>query len=78
MDMSIFEKFESLKRINDDCITTCEDGGYIPCLYHYNGNWHVTWIHYIDKDILFDYCGETIEQAIDKAYDMFHSKFCNG
>jgi hypothetical protein len=59
--------------------STVEDWGYTPKLYHFEGSWHVDWISCEDGDtILYGFTAETPENAIDKAYNWFHSTFCNG
>ena len=72
------EKFESLPHIDNDGKRTCKDWGYSPNLYHFDSAWHVSWIHCSEGDTLEDFSGETIEEAVDKAHDWFHSTFCNG
>ena len=59
--MTALEKFQELPHIN----------------LQFDGMWHVTWIHCSEGDCLDDFCGSTPEEAIDKAYKWFHSKFSN-
>ena len=72
------DKFKTLQHISGDLKHTLEDWGYTPNLYHFDGSWHVDWIHCDDGDSLKGFTAETAEEAIDKAYDWFHSTFCNG
>ena len=51
---------------------------YAPNLYQFDGSWHVDWISCENADSVKGFTGETPEEAIDKAYDWFHSTFCNG
>ena len=76
--MTTLEKFKSLQHINGDGSATCEDWGYTPSLYHFDGAWHVGWIHCEDGDEKYGFSAESIEEVVDKAYDWFHSTFCNG
>ena len=71
------ENFKSLQHISGDLKQTLEDWGYAPNLYHFDGSWHVSWIHCSEGDALIDFSGSTPEDAIDKACDWFHSTFCN-
>ena len=70
------EKFKELPHINSD-YKIVNDWGYTPNLYHFDKSWHVTWIHCEEGDGLDDFEGKTPEEAIDKAYNWFHSTFCN-
>ena len=54
-----------------------EDWGYAPNLYHFDGSWHVDWISCEEGDSIKGFTAETPEEAIDKAYNWFHSTFCN-
>lgn len=72
------EKFKSLQHISRDLRSTLQDWGYTPNLYHFDGSWHVDWIHCEEGDSIEGFTAETPEEAIDKAYNWFHSKFCNG
>ena len=71
------EKFKSLKHINKDLDKTLEDWGYAPNLYYFDGSWHVDWISCEEGDSIKDFTGDTTEEAINKAYNWFHSTFCN-
>lgn len=76
MSCTILEKFKSLPHINDEeCI--CEDWGYSPNLYHFDGAWHISWIECSEGDVLYDFYANSIEEVVEKAYDWFHSTFCN-
>lgn len=66
--------FKKLPHINSDN-EIVSDWGYAPNLYHFDGSWHVTWIHCEDSDGLYDFEGKTPEEAIQKAYDWY--KTCN-
>lgn len=48
-----------------------DDWGYTPNLYHFDTQWHVSWIHCEEDDGTLDFSGSTPEECIDKAY-----KFC--
>ena len=71
------EKFKSLQHITKDLHQTLEDWGYAPNLYFFDGMWHVSWISCEEGDSIKDFEGNTPEDAIDKAYNWFHSTFCN-
>lgn len=74
--MTALEKFQELPHLNSS-YEKLDDWGYTPNLYHFDGEWHVSWIHCEDGDALNGFSGSTPEKAIDKAYNWFHSKFCN-
>ena len=71
------EKFKSLQHISGDLHQTLKDWGYAPNLYFFDGMWHVSWISCEEGDGIKDFEGNTPEEAIDKAYNWFHSTFCN-
>ena len=72
------ERFKSLQHISRDLHKTLEDWGYAPNLYHFDGSWHVDRISCEDGDFIKDFTADTPEEAINKAYNWFHSTFCNG
>lgn len=72
------DKFKTLQHITGDMKSTVEDWGYSPNLYHFDGNWHVDWISCEEGDSIKGFNADTPEEAIDKAYNWFHSTFCNG
>ena len=72
------DKFKTLQHITGDMKSTVEDWGYTPNLYHFDGSWHVDWISCEDGDSIKGFDADTPEDAIDKAYNWFHSTFCNG
>lgn len=72
--MSYLDKFKELPHITDQ-YEILDDWGYAPNLYHFDGDWHVTWIHCSEGDGLDDFVGETPEEAINKAYEWFLNKF---
>ena len=72
--MTELEKFKKLPHINS-LYEIVDDWGYAPNLYHFDGDWHVTWIHCEEGDGLDDFIGDTPEEAINKAYEWFHGKF---
>lgn len=72
----VLNKFKSLQHITGDMKSTVEDWGYAPNLYHFDGSWHVDWIHCEDGDSIKGFDADTPEEAIDKAYEWFHSTFC--
>ena len=71
------DKFKTLQHITGDMKSTVEDWGYAPNLYHFDGSWHVDWISCEEGDSIKGFTAETPEEAIDKAYNWFHSTFCN-
>ena len=72
------EKFKSLQHISGDLKSTLHYLGYAPNLYHFDGSWHVDWIYCEEGDSIKGFNADTPEEAIDKAYNWFHSTFCNG
>lgn len=75
--MTALEKFQELPHINSR-YEIQEDWAYTPNLYHFEGEWHVSWIFCIQNVMgLDDFSGSTPEEAIDKAYEWFHNKFKN-
>ena len=66
-------KFKSLKHITRDLKRTLQDCGYAPNLYFCDEMWHVSWISCEEGDSIKDFEGNTPEEAIDKAYNWFHS-----
>ena len=72
------EKFKSLQHISGDLHQTLEDWGYAPNLYYFDGSWHVDWISCEEGDSIKGFTEDTAEEAINKAYNWFHSTFCNG
>ena len=72
------ERFKSLQHISGDLHKTLEDCGYAPNLYHFDGSWHVDWISCEDGDSIKGFTADTPEEVINKAYNWFHSTFCNG
>ena len=75
--MTELDKFKELPHINS-LYEIVDDWGYAPNLYHFDGDWHVTWIHCEDGDGLDDFIGATPEEAINKAYEWYQNKFNNG
>jgi len=71
------DKFKTLQHITGDMKSTVEDWGYAPNLYHFDGSWHVDWISCEEGDSIKGFDADTPEEAIDKAYNWFHSTFCN-
>lgn len=63
--------FKELPHIDSSRFTCCDNEGYVPSLYFYNGFWIVDWIHCEDGDSLFSFSGETPEEAIQKAYKYY-------
>ena len=74
---TVIDKFRSLQHIDDTHKSTCQDWGYAPNLYHFDGAWNITWIHCAEGDSLYGFSAESIEEVVDKAYNWFHSTFCN-
>ena len=72
------EKFKSLQHISGDLKSTLEDCGYAPNLYYFDGSWHVDWISCEEGDSIKCFTADTVEEAINEAYNWFHSTFCNG
>lgn len=75
-NMTALEKFQELPHINS-LYEILDDWEYTPSLYHFDEMWHVSWIHCSEGDVLNDFSGSTPEEAIDKAYKWFRSKFSN-
>lgn len=79
--MNALEKFKELPHIDTNggggIQKVVPDWAYSPNLYHFNGEWHVSWIHCQEGDTLKDFSGSTPEEAIDKAYDWFQWAFSN-
>ena len=71
------EKFKSLQHISGDLHQTLEDWGYAPNLYFFDGMWHVDWISCEEGDSIKGFTADTAEEAINEAYNWFHSTFCN-
>ena len=72
--MTALEKFKELPHLTYK-YERMNDWGYCANLYHFDGEWHVTWIHCEDCDSLDDFVGNTPEEAIDKAYNWYLNKF---
>jgi hypothetical protein len=73
------DKFKTLQHITGDMEITFDDWGYAPNLYQFDRSWHVDWIHCKEgNSIIKGFTAQTPEEAIDKAYNWFHSTFCNG
>lgn len=72
------EKFKSLQHISGDLKSTLHYLGYAPNLYYFDGSWHVDWISCEEGDSIKDFMADTAEEAINEAYNWFHSTFCNG
>lgn len=73
--MDSLKKFTSLPHLSGDLKQVVEDWAYTPNLYHFDGMWHVDWIHCEDGDSAIGFSAYTPEEAIDKAYDWFKSNF---
>ena len=71
------EKFKSLQHISGDLESTLHYLGYAPNLYYFDESWHVDWISYEGGDSIKDFMADTAEEAINEAYNWFHSTFCN-
>ena len=83
--MTALEKFQELPHINS-LYEILDDWEYTPILYHLDGidddgtPYMEQVLEYNGKlygDSLDDFSGSTPEEAIDKAYKWFHSKFSN-
>lgn len=72
------EKFKSLQHISGDLKSTLHYLGYAPNLYHFDGSWHVDWISCEEGDSIKCFTADTAKEAINEAYNWFHSTFCNG
>ncbi len=70
--MTALDKFQELSHMNS-LYEIQEDWAYTPNLYHFDGEWHVSWIHCEDGDALNDFSGSTPAKAIDKAYNWFQT-----
>lgn len=71
--LDYIEMFMSLPHI-DDKFQPIDDWGYIPNLYHFDGQWHVSWIHHDDGENLLSYSASTPEEAIRLAVEGYKSK----
>ena len=72
------EKFKSLKHISEGLKSTLTYLGYAPYLYYLDGSWYVDWISCKEINSIKCFKGDTAEEAINEAYNWFHSTFCNG
>lgn len=72
------EKFKSLQHVSGDLKSTLHYLGYAPNLYHFDGSWHVDWISCEEGDSIKCFTADTAKEAINEAYNWFHSTFCNG
>ena len=72
------EKFKSLQHISGDLKSTLHYLGYGPNLYYFDGSWYVDWISCEEGDSIKYFMADTAEEAINEAYNWFHSTFCNG
>lgn len=75
--MEALKKFTSLPHLSGDLKQVVEDWAYTPNLYHFDGMWHVDWIHCEDGDSAIGFSANTPEEAIDKAYNWINSTYCN-
>ena len=75
--MEALKKFTSLPHLSGDLKQMVEDWAYTPNLYHFDGMWHVDWIHCEDGNSAIGFSADTPEEAIDKAYNWFNSSYCN-
>ena len=73
--MTALEKFKKLPQHITFTYKKMHDWGYCPNLYHFDGSWHVTYVHCEDGDALDDFTGDTPEEAIEKAYEWAEEKF---
>ena len=46
-----------------------DDWGYAPNLYHFDTEWHVSWIHCSEGDGILDFHFTTPEECINRAYE---------
>lgn len=65
---NVLDLFKKLPHL-DENIKVVEDWGYIPCLYHFDVEWHVSWTHCDENDIIEDFCANTPEKAIKDAFE---------
>ena len=66
--MNALDLFKRLPHLNGDK-KVIKDWGYTPNLYHFDTQWHVSWIHCDDGFAFIDFLGNTAEEAIQKAFD---------
>lgn len=66
--MNTLDLFKRLPHLDGDR-KVIEDWGYTPCLYHFDGEWHVSWEHHDDGDSFIDFEAETPEKAINDAFE---------
>ena len=71
--MNYLEIFSKLPHINGDG-EIVDDWAYTPSLYHFDGQWCVSWVHCEEGDTLIDFSGESPEEAIKNAYDNYESE----
>ena len=80
INISYLEKFKKLPHLAIDYdaktlpnlpwgVKVVDDWAYAPNLYHFDTEWHVTWIHCSEGDGTLDFHYNTPEECIDKAYD---------
>lgn len=65
-ELEMFIKLPSL----DDSFKVASEDAYNPTLYYYDSEYVVDWIHCEDSDSLVSVTGNTIEEAIKKAYEL--------
>ena len=66
--MNTLDLFKRLPHLDEDRRVT-EDRGYTPCLYHLDGEWHVSWVNCLDRYTIEDFHTETPEEAIKYAFE---------
>lgn len=65
---NIFQLFKKLPHLDNE-YNKVNDWGYSPNLYHFDGSWHISWIHCEDGDSLIDFEYKEIEEAIKAALE---------
>lgn len=66
--MDTLDLFKRLPHLDEDR-KVIDDWGYTPCLYHFDGEWHVSWMNCDDNDTIEDFCASTLEKAINDAFE---------
>lgn len=68
--MNALDLFKKLPHLDvNGGIKVVEDWGYAPCLYHFNGEWHVSWIDYEEDNKLVHFYAKSPEDAIKIAFE---------
>ena len=66
--MNYLDLFKKLPHL-DGNKKVVRDWGYTPCLYHFDGEWHISWTYCDEDDTIEDFCADTPEKAIKDAFE---------